>query len=451
MSGRSEAPVERELAGLSLAIVAYADLGRSPRMVAHALAAAEYGAEVTLVGLEGTPLPRELVDVGVRVHRIPVPTTAVPVRAGPLGMLAASLRAVRGAAALANVFSRLPTPGVILCATPPAVPILPVVPWFARHREAQLVIDWHNFGPSLLALKLGRHHPAVSLLEWTERRLAMAGTQHLCVSEAMRKRLQSDFAVADPVVVYDRPDDRFVLARDACVPPPIDRTGKPQRATALVVAPTGWTLDENPAPLLEALIAYDRSSEKDDRLPKLQVVITGRGPLRDSFEERICDLKLTWVELRTAWLSQENYVDLLAAADLGISLHTSSSGVDLAMKVADMLGAGLPVCAHDYGPCLLEQLRPGADSILYGDAESLAGTLCRVLSGYPNSSSELAVLRRRTSKIERPSWTQEWRQYVAPLLASCLTSPCRSPESCAEGRSRHFRCRRGASIPSEND
>eukprot|EP00453_Perkinsus_chesapeaki_P002828 CAMPEP_0185915252 /NCGR_PEP_ID=MMETSP0924C-20121207/2177_1 /TAXON_ID=321610 /ORGANISM="Perkinsus chesapeaki, Strain ATCC PRA-65" /LENGTH=101 /DNA_ID=CAMNT_0028638973 /DNA_START=8 /DNA_END=310 /DNA_ORIENTATION=+ len=76
--------------------------------------------------------------------------------------------------------------------------------------------------------------------------------------------------------------------------------------------------------------------------------ITGKGPCKEAFVRAFDDLKLTNVKLYTPWLSASDYPLLLGSVEMGISLHQSSSGLELSMTVVDMLGAELPVMGRDF-------------------------------------------------------------------------------------------------------
>ncbi len=81
----------------------------------------------------------------------------------------------------------------------------------------------------------------------------------------------------------------------------------------------------------------------------------GKGPEKERYLNLIKEKKKNWryINIETKWLEADDYPKLLAAADLGICLHYSSSGVDLPMKVVDMFGAILPVAAIHYNWYLL--------------------------------------------------------------------------------------------------
>ena len=68
-------------------------------------------------------------------------------------------------------------------------------------------------------------------------------------------------------------------------------------------------------------------------LPKLLIAVTGKGPQKAFYEEQMQQLSLQHVAFRTLWLEASDYPLLLGSADLGVCLHTSSSGLDLPMKV----------------------------------------------------------------------------------------------------------------------
>jgi beta-1,4-mannosyltransferase len=63
-----------------------------------------------------------------------------------------------------------------------------------------------------------------------------------------------------------------------------------------------------------------------DRKPFIVVVVTGKGPQKEHYEERIRASALGHIGICTMWLEASDYPRFMGCADLGVCLHTSTSG-----------------------------------------------------------------------------------------------------------------------------
>ena len=143
----------------------------------------------------------------------------------------------------------------------------------------------------------------------------------------------------------------------------------------LIVSSTSWTEDEDFGILLDALVLYDsHAKEQRNQGSRILCIITGKGPLKEFYLTKIHSLNLKNVVIKTAWLTPLEYPLLLGSADLGICLHTSSSGLDLPMKIVDMFGVGLPVLAFYY-PTLEELVQKDINGVFFTDSIQLCNEL----------------------------------------------------------------------------
>lgn len=290
------------------------------------------------------------------------------------------------------------------------------------------MIDWHNFGYSILALKLGPAHPLVKVSRWYERVLSRGATAHFCVTNAMAKVLDSDFHCHSPILVlHDRPAAYFQPLdqheRKIHLPNILQGIEIPpaKQNSRVLVSSTSWTPDEDFSLLLDALCIYaSRTLVHPYNLPLL-VIITGKGPQKAHYLSRVQALeaagKLNNVCIRTGWFSIQDYAMLLACADLGVSLHTSSSGVDLPMKVVDMFGAGLPVVGWDRFEAWPELVTEGVNGMGFSSAEGLAERLEELFGG---PGSLLKSLKAGAVRESQRRWDDEWDPVAGRLLG--LTS-----------------------------
>ena len=123
------------------------------------------------------------------------------------------------------------------------------------------------------------------------------------------------------------------------------------------------------------------------------------------------------VQFILPWLESGQYPQVLASGDIGVSLHTSSSNLDLPMKVLDMFGSGLPVCAFKFD-CLHELVVHDENGLHFTSGQELSLQLQRLLTTFPRRSKELLKYRENIRKKfgENNRWHDNWMKNAWPVL-----------------------------------
>lgn len=388
-------------------VLAFGDLGHSPRMQNHVRELIRVGYSVTFAGYMESPLPEDICVPSVRLLSLPVVSLRgawwlpKPLRLGAHLVVKIFLQLFY---VLWTGLFRISRPNVILVQSPPSLPTLLVCPLLAFWHRSLYIVDWHNVGYTILAQSV-KMPAVIALAKAIELYLSRFAHISLVVSKAQQQWMLVNVGIKS-LVVYDRPNTELfrplgsLTRREFRQKFADSHNWDLQDDSPLVVSSTSWTPDEDFGLFAEALGMVEerlRSSKK-----RLYVVITGKGPLKEPFEERIAKMGLSRISVITRWLSYEEYALLLGSADLGVSLHSSSSGVDLPMKVIDMIAVDLPVIAYHY-PAIEELVRSDR---LFSTPAQLAGLIIR---GVIENN-----LEPDPQRLE--SWSQHWRTTVLPLL-----------------------------------
>ncbi|KAI4325949.1 hypothetical protein MLD38_031307 [Melastoma candidum] len=399
-------------------VVVLGDFGRSPRMQYHALSLARQASlEVVVVAYGGSVPHKEILDLeSIYIHEM------------------------------------VPTPDAFIVQNTPSVPTLVAARWASRLRHSAFLIDWHNFGYTLLALSLGRLSPFLALYHWIEKHYGKMADGSFCVTKAMQHGLAQNWGIK-ATVLYDQPPEFFHpasleekhqlfcrLSKDINTSLGVeDCTSHGGAEPALIVSSTSWTSDEDFGILLEAAVMYNRrvaailnEDDSSDRMllwkeihdgkkhlyPSLLFVITGiRQKMKGEVLLVYC---CQYFCLRDALL-QEKDLRRKRSADLGVCLHTSSSGLDLPMKVVDMFGSGLPVCAVSYS-CIEELVKVNKNGLLFSSSSELADELLMLFKGFPSDCNALKSLRDGAHETGASArWATEWEEHAKPPLLDVIS------------------------------
>tara|TARA_A100001015_G_C14991666_1_gene714235 strand:+ start:142 stop:975 length:834 start_codon:yes stop_codon:yes gene_type:complete len=276
-------------------------------------------------------------------------------------------------------------------------------------RKQKVVVDWHNLSYTIAEQK--KRSSLISyLLKTTEKKAAITFKYQICVSKAMQVWFDYHWNAKHLMHFPDGPFESFRSIDDVNQAASILTQFIPSLEWSsddrpiVCLTSTSWTEDERFDILWDALTMYDKRFLDCDI--HLYMLITGKGPKKAEFEKKLMFHPFSHVQVLTLWLNYEDYTKLVRSVDVGLSLHDSTSGLDLPMKILDMLGSNIPVIAKN-SMCIGELIN-STNGAIFETAEDLFFTLY---------STHLKKWQRMKQFIKTPStFLDNWQTTCAQLF-----------------------------------
>ncbi|XP_041061881.1 chitobiosyldiphosphodolichol beta-mannosyltransferase isoform X2 [Carcharodon carcharias] len=464
-------------AGRRVCVLVLGDVGRSPRMVNHTLSLARNGFRVTLLGYPGAKLHRGVLN-NDKINIVYITEVMTGMKFGPK-IFQYVIKIFVQTLQICYILLKIDAPSYMILQNPPGLPAIATTWAVCLLKGSKFIIDWHNYGYTIMSLTHGDHHPIVLIAKrviyfcWDHPKVCRSSLgitlillssnysqryeqffgklsdSNLCVTEAMKEDLRVNWNIK-AITLYDRPSPIFretplelqhelfkklandfapFKGRSESVHSDLEQTAftelnistgnvtRIQGRPALLLSSTSWTEDEDFSILLKALEVYESFITNGITLPSLVCAITGKGPQQEFYNRLIEKMHFKYVHICTLWLEAEDYPVLLGSGDLGVCLHKSTSGLDLPMKVVDMFGCCLPVCAVDF-QCLHELVKHEENGLIFKNSQELAVQLKLLFTDFQNEKNTLGIFKRNLKESKMVQWDENWDEIVLPLLAA---------------------------------
>ena len=433
----------------NVAVLVVGDLNRSPRMLNHCISLTDSFPqinEVSLIGYNGGDIRSDIstnkkikqyyIRQGINKFLRKLPKF--------LFIFVALIKIITQIFSLSWILFRIPKFRFLILQNPPGIPSMLICWIICKIRGSKFIIDWHNYGYTILKVN-NRPKFLVNLACRYEKYFGKKSDVNFCVSQAEKRDLKKEFGI-DAVCLPDRPVKglfKFLNESEAnelykkypnelsslidCHLPE-----KKDNKPIVMISSTSWTPDEDFSILLDSFIkteemileSIEDKGQKNlmnvdkEKIKKVLFLITGRGPLRDSFMKKVSEAKLKYFDVKSIWLESDDYPKLLSLVDLGISLHYSSSGIDLPMKVVDMFSGCLPV-ASIYYDTIVELVEENKNGFLFKNDKELCKILKNVIIEYSMTGKceKIDKYRENLHKdLDKNDWVSQWKQRVIPSL-----------------------------------